>query len=472
MLILGAQPGVALRMAFHLQARPSFRPEEKNTAIALSKSVAPKTVSALLQRRLQFYPKTFPSKHFYIDQLNQKIVTELRDPLNVLLVAGLGTLLKSEGLVFASQGLLQGSGRILMSPTLQKSSAAVLALGAVACEDETDYQNNFQGSDTGVDMTPDEGVISLDLDGDGVPVGLDCDDANPRKYPLVAHLGEKREDEESVTIRINQDTEVCPGIYSGFTLELANGVKDIEVLGEGVILDGRVNDVPVHAQAIRLSNADNVAIKGFHIQYYDETTMGPGAVRVMNSKAVQLRDLNISAQKGSWPIRLVDSETTLVENVLTSTRSDRGLRAERCQDTLIRASQFSSNAPFDYSSSEYGLLHFEGGSHNTILGSRLLLGQGFGLFVTGSPQFQALELVIQGNQKSGIMLEGVRESNFSKNLVSQNGEYGLYIQANTIDNIFTENNWSSNILGPYGQRAWAGDSTLEQNTFINNTPQP
>lgn len=478
MPILGAQPGVASRIASGLAAIPSSREEEKKLFISLpqKRGLVPPLrqleAPSLLERRSRFHSPLWNTKQIYLDQISTKLQQQLTYPGNIILGLGALRFLKSAPVLMAFEGIAQWSARVYLTyPPIKIAVAA--SLSALACEPtDGNAPNQYQAGDVGSDMTPDEGLIPYDADGDGVPVGLDCDDNNIHKFPLIAELGVKNEEQGSTTIQISADTEVCPGVYNGFSLEVMSGTKNIELKGEDVILDGRVNDVSVYDQAIRVVNGDNITIRGFNIQSYHEPVSGPGIVRVLSSKDVNLIHLSVTADGGYRPIWLVDSESTLIDGIITYTRSDRGLHAERCNNTEIRDSQFVSTPPYDYDSQDYGLLHFEGGMNNTVTGTRLLEGRGYGLYVRAGLQFQALGLVINGNGKSGIFLDGVKQSNFSQNAVNRNDEYGLFSQGNTVENVFIENNWSENSLGAYGQRVGAGDAPLEENTFTNNVPQP
>lgn len=479
MLILGARPGIAARIATGLFAIPTSREEDKKSERPLYQwgAAIPLTVirkaPALLARRFQDNPSNLLSpKQLYLDRTSHVVSQEMAKPANLLLLASASYFIKSAPMMISIERLAQTTARVYLNNPAAKIGAG-LALTTLACEtEEGHFPNQFIAYDMGSDMQPDYGTLPLDSDGDGVPVGLDCDDQNPNKFPLIADLGLRNELQRSVSIQIKENAEICPGIYSGFSLEIPHGTKNIEVKGEGVVLDGNVDGTSVYDQAIRILSSEGVRVSGFKIQSYEEPASGAGSIRVLDSKDVSLINLQITATSGFYPIRLERSNSTLIDGVSTFTRSDRGIYAEACNYTVIRNTELAATLPRDYPSTGYGLLHFIGGIGNQVHDSRLMQGEGFGLFVSGNSDFTANGLTINGNKMSGILLFNVRASIFNANLVNSNGGYGLFPQGNTAENQFVGNNFTSNVLGPYGSREGMGDAPLDQNTFIDNIPQP
>ncbi len=471
MTILGARPGVALNIASLVTgASAENKPVEVNSVFSppLSFSfLAPPRAqgSSFLDRRAQMWVSPVTSNQFQIDQFSKTFVEDVQSPWAFALVAGAGTLVRSAqwGLNIERTGYFFKNFAASMS--LKNAGIATLPFGLVACSGADDSNGPFRvgKADAGPDLLSDGG-IKLDSDQDGVPVGLDCDDQDPNTFPLV---GEPR------TIELRQSTKICPGVYNGFSLRVPNGTKDIQVIGEGVILDGRVGGNAMATSALRVINGDNIELSGFRILYYNEPVGVVGMVTVEASRNVQLYDLNITGNKGNWPVRISNSDDTTLEKVLTYTHSDRGIFLENSKRTTIKDSRFNSEKPYDYGAPAYALVYVEGGANNTLIGCHMFTGQAKGLYVKNSLGFQGIEMVISGNGDSGMYLEDARGGFYRDSNINNNLGYGLYILRNTRNNTFSKNNFTSNAMGPYGARdVDPTDAPLSANTFLNNTPQP
>jgi len=438
---------------------------------------APAASNSLLARRSQYYTDTLTTGQLSVDQVNVRVRTEVENPRNILLIASAGYFIKPGQFAFTLDGIAQASKTMAVTIGWKRAGTAIVPLTFAACEaGGTNSGNRFRtiGPDAGY---PDQGVDGggewIDEDDDGVPDGIDCDDQNPHKFPLAPELGKPIKDGDGYVVRITESTEICPGTYNGYSLEIPSGSKDIHLSGEGAVLDGRVNGKPIYAQAIQVVNSDNIEISGFDIRFYEEPLSGPGMLRVQDSRAVSLFGLDITASKGNWPIRLAHSDDTTVEKVSTHTHSDRGLKAENCNRTTIKDSNFVSEKPYDYAAPNYALVFIDGGTNNLLIGGQLLGGQNNGLCVKDSPNFQGLQVTLTGNEQNGIFLDGAKTGYYRDNLVTGNGAYGLYIQRDTRQNTFYKNTFAPNTLGPYGARNIGPiDAPLNTNNFMENNPQP
>lgn len=472
MTILGALPGVASHSTSLFRAAPVedrskvhsyFQPFQifSSPPVFLVASRG----SSLLERRSQDYTDSLTAGQLRVARVSKILEQQMQSPSNLLLWAGVGTLAKSFQLSFKVEEAAFLSRNLLTQVNLRTAGVAVLPFGLVACAAGSDeFDGRFQtGRDGGVDPRQ-EGGTGVDNDGDQVPEGIDCNDEDPDTFPLV---GEGR------LIEIRRSTTICPGVYNGFSLRVPSGVRDIQVVGEGVILDGRVKDKPVATSALRVINGDNIELSGFRILYYSEPVGVVGMVTVEASKNVQLRNLDITGNKGNWPIRLANSDDSTLENVTTHTHSDRGIKLENCKRTTLKDSHFNSEKPYDYAAPAYALVYVEGGVHNTLIGCQMFTGQADALVVKDSVGFQGIEMVIGGNTGSGIFLEGATNGFFRDSKVNNNGKYGLYIQRNTRHNTFSKNDFTLNAMGPYGARdVDPSDAPLDANIFLDNTPQP
>lgn len=427
--------------------------------------------SALLSRRSRYYTQNLLPIPLRNDQWVANLTDQLQSPSNIVLFAMGAHVFRSTQWGFKTEQILETSQALLWGAKSKMGLAFFPSLFAVGCAGSGDGSEFQQFRDAGFqDMNSDAGLPVVDKDHDGAGANIDCDDNNPRVFPLT---GKGR------VIEIKESTTICQGIYSGFSLYVPSGTKNIILSGEGVTLEGVVEnqDRPVAAQAIRVINSDNIDVRGFGIQYYDEPLEAIGMLRVENSRKVTLQNLEITGDLGNLPVALSNSEGVIVKNIKTHTHSDRALRAENCKGTRIENSIFRSEKPHD-SIPAYALVYVEGGTNNTLLGSQIYTGQSCGLYVKDSNSFQADDNTIQGNLRTGIFLENANQGIYRNNRVNNNGEhftlpqaigFGLYLMRGSKNNLFSRNDFTANLPSAYGARF---DAFLNQNTFTDNTPQP
>ncbi len=481
MAISGALPGIVNEIATEFYEAPVVQIKNAvNTPQTNGVFLSPlfyslptshlQTGSALLARRIQYYNSSLSAGQVQMNQFVSGVEKKIQSPTNIALLAAGGYFLRTAQLGIKMEEAAQVSKTIFLGATKWKiSSVTISTLLAAGCGVDGGAFDQKLRRDGGPDPTRDAGIV--DKDNDGAPAEIDCDDSNPHIFPLVGKGG---------VVEIRESTTICPGLYNGFTLLVPAKTKNITLTGKDVTLEGHIEgqERPVAAQAIRVIDSDNIQILGFKIQYYEEPVGAPGMVRVENSRKVRLNGLDITANFGNWPVRLVSSEDTNVEKVNTHTHSDRALKAENCKRTKVEGCNFNSEKPYDYQPA-FGLLYFDGGVDNTLLSCQLYMGQGCGLLVKDSVGFQGIENIIHGNTRSGIFLDNANNGYYRNNKVNDNGSgaqgssdvgFGLYLQRGSKSNTFFQNNFTGNVPGPYGVREV--DASLGDNTFIENTPQP
>lgn len=410
-------------------------------------------------------PETFSTlsdSQVAVDLITSRMFDQASRPSNVLIWAGAGMLTRMGSMSWQSGEIIDLSRRLYVSKKMGAVSLLPL-LAAAGCEAGVSFQDgHFQNRrDGGVDFGQDAGDGGgIDFDQDGVPQDLDCDDEDPNVFPLT---GKGR------LVTITQSTQICPGTYKGFTLEIPQGSAGIELNGTEVWLDGKLQDgTQVYGQAIRVDRANDINIFGFHVRNYVEDEI-PGAVRVQGSTDVIMSFMEIFTKKGTWPIRIAQSSGVVVNHVTTSTHSDRALKAEESSAVSVHDSHFSSGIPYDYVPA-FGLLYFVGGHDNVVMNNTLISGQGEGLMVEHELNMKAEKNTITGSGRNGILLYGTLNSYFGYNVVTGNKLYGAFFNAQSKGNNFVGNTFTGNTSGPYG--VMNGTGSILDNIFTNNNPQP
>ena len=385
-----------------------------------------------------------------------QMIGQVGKPSSFALLAAGGALTNVPGLGLLSEGSAWISRKAFVQPNWRFSSLVFLAAG---CEGIGGLDGLRTPRDGGLPDAGDGGQPLIDVDGDHVPLEEDCNDLDPNVFPL---LGEGR------LVEIRASTKVCPGTYHGFTLAVSPGMRDIDLDGTGVILDGNVAGQKIAAQAIRIRGAQNVEVFGFQVQNYDEPVEAPGMLRVESSNDVSLHSLEFFADGGNWPVRIKDSNRVQVLSVNTHTHSDRALRVEASRAVTLQDSNFISTPPYDYQPF-FALVYFEGGKDNVLVGCKLLASQANGLIVQDSSNFQGLQNFIQTNSKNGILIDAAKSGYYRDNQVTGNQQCGLFIQYSAKGNTFWRNDFSNNMEGAYCEGL---EGSVGANSFMENVPQP
>ncbi len=476
MAVVGAQPGLTQLEPYYLINLPHFYSVvSQNPSLAIQGVPnfnshpyipSPQRAASILERRSFFYADKINPVQAHIDQVDAYLQKEMTKTSNLFMLGGASYVLQSAKFLTKADQILDASAALFGNAVRYKKAALVLPALLAGCEAGTggnfDFRTKrdagYSNSDAG---SEDGGENGVDQDGDGVPSGLDCDDSNPNMFPLQ---GDPRE------VMIKQSTTICPGTYYGFTL-FVTGSHDVNLQGDGVILDGRADPSGVtYNPAIRIENSSGVQVSGFNLQYYQERAVPnlPGILRVTNSKDVQLTDMVVTADKGNWPIRIVGSQGVLLEGMNTYTHSDRGVKFESCQDSTIKDCNFYSEAPYDYFLPE-ALVYISGGSNNVLVGSQMKSGQGSGLWVRDSDSFQALTNQVIGNMVYGLRIGHSNKGYYKDNQIHDNAMAGIYIEDSAKMNTFTNNNVNGNKGGAYG---FGPGGVQADNTYQGNNPQP
>lgn len=417
---------------------------------------------SIVARRVPETFSTLSDSQVAVDLITSRMFDQASRPSNVLIWAGAGVFTRMGRMSWQSGEIVDLSRRLYVSKKMGAVSLLPL-LAAAGCEAGVSFQDgHFQNKrDGGVDFGQDAGDGSgIDFDKDGVPQDLDCDDEDPNVFPL---MGKGR------LVKITQSTQICPGTYKGFTLEIPQGSEGIELNGTEVWLDGKLQDgTQIYGQAIRVDRANDINIYGFHVRNYVEDAI-PGAVRVQGSSDVRLSFMEVLTTKGTWPIRIAQSSSVDVNRVSTNTHSDRGLKSEESSLVSVHDSNFLSGIPYDYVPAD-GLLYFVGGHDNVVMNNTLISGQGEGLKVEDELNMKAEKNTIKGNGRNGILIDGTFDSYFGYNVVTGNMLYGAFFNGHSKGNDFTGNTFTGNTSGPYG--IMNGTGSILDNTFTNNNPQP
>jgi len=299
------------------------------------------------------------------------------------------------------------------------------------------------------------------------------------KTYVVSKGGRIQSIKEAIALAKNGDTLIIEsGVYKEGNIILE---KSLVIIGKNrPVLDGE------HKYEILTIHANNVTIQG--LKFIDTgiaSINDLAAIKILDSKGLHISDNQF--ENAFFGIYLANSSQSWIENnVLTAkgnyeSQIGNGIHLWKCEHVTIHNNkikghrdgiyfEFVTNSLITYNHSEGNLrygLHFMF-SHNDEYHNNRFVNNGAGVAVMytknvkmignsfeqnwGSSAYGLLLKDIRDSEVRqnhftentvGIHLEGVSRTHFEKNTFKGNG-YAVRLQASSDDNVFTENNFSSN----------------------------
>ena len=299
------------------------------------------------------------------------------------------------------------------------------------------------------------------------------------KTYVVSKGGRIQSIKEAIALAKNGDTLIVEsGVYKEGNIILE---KSLVIIGKNrPVLDGE------HKYEILTIHANNVTIQG--LKFIDTgiaSINDLAAIKILDSKGLHISDNQF--ENAFFGIYLANSSQSWIENnVLTAkgnyeSQIGNGIHLWKCEHVTIHNNkikghrdgiyfEFVTNSLITNNHSEGNLrygLHFMF-SHNDEYHNNRFVNNGAGVAVMytknvkmignsfeqnwGSAAYGLLLKDIRDSEVRqnhftentiGIHLEGVSRTHFEKNTFNGNG-YAVRLQASSDDNVFTENNFSSN----------------------------
>ena len=299
------------------------------------------------------------------------------------------------------------------------------------------------------------------------------------KTYVVSKGGRIQSIKEAIALAKNGDTLLVEsGIYKEGNIILE---KSLVIIGKNLpVLDGE------HKYEILTIHANNVTIQGLKFINTGIASINDlAAIKILDSKGLHISDNQF--ENAFFGIYLANSSQSWIENnVLTAkgnyeSQIGNGIHLWKCEHVTIHNNkikghrdgiyfEFVTNSLITNNHSEGNLrygLHFMF-SHNDEYHNNRFVNNGAGVAVMytknvkmignsfeqnwGSSAYGLLLKDIRDSEVRlnhftentiGIHLEGVSRTHFEKNTFNGNG-YAVRLQASSDDNVFTENNFSSN----------------------------
>ena len=299
------------------------------------------------------------------------------------------------------------------------------------------------------------------------------------KTYVVSKGGRIQSIKEAIALAKNGDTlMVESGVYKEGNIILE---KSLVIIGKNrPVLDGE------HKYEILTIHANNVTIRG--LKFIDTgiaSINDLAAIKILDSKGLHISDNQF--ENAFFGIYLANSSQSWIENnVLTAkgnyeSQIGNGIHLWKCEHVTIHNNtikghrdgiyfEFVTNSLITNNHSEGNLrygLHFMF-SHNDEYHNNRFVNNGAGVAVMYTKNVKMIGNSFEQNWGSsayglllkdirdsevlqnhftentvGIHLEGVSRTHFEKNTFKGNG-YAVRLQASSDDNVFTENNFSSN----------------------------
>ncbi len=299
------------------------------------------------------------------------------------------------------------------------------------------------------------------------------------KTYVVSKGGRIQSIKEAIALAKNGDTLLIEsGVYKEGNIVLE---KSLVIIGKNLpVLDGE------HKYEILTIHANNVTIQGLKFINTGIASINDlAAIKILDSKGLHIS--NNQFENAFFGIYLANSSQSWIENnVLTAkgnyeSQIGNGIHLWKCEHVTIHNNkikghrdgiyfEFVTNSLITNNHSEGNLrygLHFMF-SHNDEYHNNRFVNNGAGVAVMytknvkmvgnsfeqnwGSSAYGLLLKDIRDSEVRlnhftentiGIHLEGVSRTHFEKNTFNGNG-YAVRLQASSDDNVFTENNFSSN----------------------------
>jgi len=353
--------------------------------------------------------------------------------------------------MIASQEFQMAASAFMNVPRFRMAAAGLttLPLIMVGCGGEGWDSDAGSPDARRPDGSPDA-MMPSDKDGDGYNSTIDCNDGNPNIHPLPLAGG---------LVTIDEETTICPGIYSGYNLVIAPGSSNFTVTGTGVTLDGDGSMMP----AFQLNMVNQITLRGFTILNYP---LGQAVILLNNANNNTFRDMTVEAPPNRYAFFLDNSDGNTLNMVTINSHSDVAVQVNASDMFTMTSSTVTGVPPFD-GVPAFGLLTIDGGTGHRVENNMFTGGSQFGLELYNLTNSAVLTNRMMANAGSGIKTSSMRSTTLNGNIVTGNQGWGLEMVNASTMNTITNNNFTANTLG-----AVTTDASSIPNTFSGNMPPP